>query len=48
MVRSMQYVIGKHRIGDGRIKCKHGKSPTSHLAKENKSQSIDIRKITWN
>lgn len=48
MVRNMQYVLGKLRIGDGRIKCKDGKGPTFHLVKENKSWSIHIRKIAWN
>lgn len=48
MVRSIQYVFGKCRIGDGRIKCKGGKGPTFHLVKENKSWSIHIRKISWN
>lgn len=37
MVRSIQYVFGKCRIRDGRIKCKGGKGPTFHLVKENKS-----------
>lgn len=31
------FVFGKHRISDGRIKCKDGKGPTFHLVKENKS-----------
>lgn len=48
MVRSIQYILGKCRIGDGRIKCKNGKGPTFHLVKKNKLWSIHIRKIVWN
>lgn len=37
MVRSIQDVFGRHRIGDGRIKCKDGKGLTFHLVKEKRS-----------